>query len=132
MKISIVAAFILVAGFSAQAADSVADAVTGKALFVKDCSMCHMAAGEGLAGVFPPVAKSDYFKNASNEQLVKIITSGLMGEITVNGNKYNSVMSPIDLTDAEIASVVNYVSVELNAGKPLLTAEKVKTIRAGQ
>ena len=32
----------------------------GKALFAGTCSTCHQPNGEGMAGVFPPLAKSDY------------------------------------------------------------------------
>ncbi len=32
----------------------------GKALFAGTCSTCHQAGRGGLAGVFPPLAKSDY------------------------------------------------------------------------
>jgi nitrite reductase (NO-forming) len=32
----------------------------GQALFAGTCSTCHQANGEGLPGVFPPLAKSDY------------------------------------------------------------------------
>src|SRR6187399_1143828 len=32
----------------------------GQALFTGTCSVCHQANGEGLPGVFPPLAKSDF------------------------------------------------------------------------
>ena len=35
----------------------------GQALFKGTCSACHQDNGQGLPGVFPPLAKSDYFAN---------------------------------------------------------------------
>ena len=37
----------------------------GKEVYVLECQSCHMAEGEGLPGVYPPVAKTDYLKTAN-------------------------------------------------------------------
>ena len=107
------------------------DNVAGKAVYTEHCSMCHMPDGKGLPSVFPPLAQSDFFKKAEPASLVKIVTNGLSGALVVNGVTYNSVMSPVDLSDEDVAKAINYVSESLNAGKPLLSAEQVKKIRAG-
>ncbi|AZN35703.1 c-type cytochrome [Iodobacter ciconiae] len=105
------------------------DVSAGKAVYEASCSSCHMANGEGLAGAFPPLNKSDYFKKASPAQIIKIIDQGLSGEITVNGQKYTSAMPPQNLTDQEIADVLNYVSVAMNNGKPVFKVSQVKKLR---
>ncbi len=109
-----------------------AEFAAGKAVYDQSCVTCHMSRGEGLPGVFPPLAQSDYFKKAPDKQLVHIVTQGLTGEIVVNGATFNSVMPPQTLTDQETADVLNYVSVQFNGGKPRLTAAKIQALRAGQ
>ena len=57
------------------------------------CFTCHQPNGEGMAGQFPPLAGSDWVLG-DKERLIKISMYGLMGEIEVNGVKYNNVMAP--------------------------------------
>ncbi|WP_081677804.1 copper-containing nitrite reductase [Novilysobacter defluvii] len=81
----------------------------GEALFLGTCSTCHQASGEGLAGVFPPLAGSDYIAEHP-EQLPQIILHGMQGPVTVNGVEYNSIMPPMpQLTDDEVANIATYV-----------------------
>jgi nitrite reductase (NO-forming) len=81
----------------------------GKLLFAGTCSTCHQANGEGLANVFPPLAKSDYFA-ADPKRLARAIVHGVSGKIKVNNADYNSVMPPMSqLTDDEIANISTYV-----------------------
>ena len=80
----------------------------GKKTFLTSCFACHMANGEGLPAVFPPLASSDYLK-ADKDRAVKIVLKGLNGPITVNGKPYNNVMPPQDFTDDQVADVLTYV-----------------------
>ena len=81
----------------------------GQVLFTGTCSVCHQANGEGLANVFPPLAKSDYIA-ADPKRMVDVILHGLSGKVTVNGAEYNSVMPPMNqLTDDEVANIATYV-----------------------
>ncbi|MGS1121552.1 copper-containing nitrite reductase [Rhodanobacter sp. UC4436_H3] len=81
----------------------------GKQLFTGTCSVCHQANGEGLANVFPPLAKSDYLA-ADPKRAMSIVTHGLTGKITVNGHEYDSVMPPMSqLNDDEVANILTYV-----------------------
>ena len=80
----------------------------GKATYMRTCFACHQAEGQGIANAFPPLAKSDYL-NADINRAIDIILHGKSGEITVNGIKYNSVMTKQDITDEEIANVLTYV-----------------------
>ena len=84
----------------------------GSVLFNGTCSVCHQSNGEGLPGVFPPLAKSDYLK-AHRDQLIGIVLNGLNGPVTVNGKDYNSVMPPMSqLTDDEIASLSTWLAAQ--------------------
>ena len=81
----------------------------GKQLFAGTCSTCHMPEGQGMAGVFPPLAKSDYIA-ADPKRVASIILHGLQGPVKVNGTDYNSIMPPMSqLTDDEVANIATYV-----------------------
>ncbi len=102
----------------------------GKAHFAGTCSTCHQANGEGMPGVFPPLAKSDLLAK-DPKRAVDIVLHGLSGKVTVNGTDYNSVMPPMNqLSDDEVANIVTYV---LNSwGNPggQVSVEEVKAARA--
>ena len=102
----------------------------GRQLFTGTCSVCHQANGEGLAGVFPPLAKSDLIA-ADPKRPIDIVVHGLNGKVTVNGKDYTSVMPPMaQLNDDEVANIVTYV---LNSwGNPggQVTADEVAKARA--
>ena len=102
----------------------------GKATFQGTCSTCHQAEGQGLASVFPPLAKSDFLM-ADKERSIHVVLTGLSGPITVNGQPYNNVMpSWAHLTDHELANVLTYVRNSFgNQGEPV-TDEEVAKVRA--
>ncbi len=89
---------------------SVAEQIAaGKALFAGTCSTCHQPEGQGMTGVFPPLAKSDYIA-AGPKRVPGIILHGLVGPVKVNGKDYNSNMPPMSqLTDDEVANISTYV-----------------------
>ena len=95
---------------------------------MQTCFACHQAEGQGIPNAFPPLAKSDYL-NADVDRAIGIVLHGKTGEITVNGQKYNSVMTKQMLSSAEIANVLTYVYNSWgNSGKVVTTdmVEKVK------
>jgi len=101
----------------------------GKALFGSTCATCHQPEGQGLEGVFPPLAKSDYIA-ADPKRVPSVMLHGLVGPVKVNGKDYNSNMPPMSqLTDDEVANVATYV---LNSwGNPggKVTAAEAAAIR---
>lgn len=103
---------------------------TGEQVYAQVCVTCHQENGEGLRGLYPPLAGSDWMDKDS-ETLIKILLHGLMGEIEVKGIKYNNIMSPwgVVLSDEEIANVLTYVRSSWgNTGAPV-TSEEVKVVR---
>ncbi|MCW5909610.1 MAG: cytochrome c [Cyclobacteriaceae bacterium] len=90
-----------------QAFDLKASMERGKSIYETQCVACHMAEGEGISGVFPPLAQSDYL--ADKSRLVKVVLKGVRGEMTVNGVEYNSEMTGFPLSDQETADVLNYI-----------------------
>jgi len=94
----------------------------GKKVFLSVCFACHMANGEGLPGIFPPLAGSDFIK-ADKERAIRIPIKGLSGPIVVNGKPYNNVMPPqTQLSDSQVADVLTYVMNSWgNSGGPVST-----------
>ena len=101
----------------------------GKNIYGRTCFACHQSEGQGIPGAFPPLAKSD-FLNADPNRAVNAVLHGLSGEITVNGKKFNSVMTSQNLTDQEISDVLTYVYNSWGNNKTKVTPEMVKTQRA--
>ncbi len=106
-----------------------APAVDGKQLFGAKCAACHQASGLGVAGVFPPLAASEWVLG-SEKVLTGILLQGINGEIQVKGVAYKGVMPAFGtLTDEEIAAVMSYIRSEWgNTGAPV-SAATVKSQR---
>ena len=80
----------------------------GLKVFTENCKACHQANGQGIASVFPPLAKSDFL--ADKEATIKQVLNGASGEMVVNGVTFNGTMQSFsNLSDKEIADVLNFV-----------------------
>lgn len=101
----------------------------GKVTYAANCAACHQVDGKGIVAVFPPLAKSDYL-NADKKRAISVVKNGLSGPITVNGEKYNSVMPAMSLNDEEIANVLTYVYSTWGNKKQTVTPEEVKAVKA--
>lgn len=80
----------------------------GRKVYTQSCFACHQSNGEGVTGIFPPLAESDYL-NADVDRSIDVVIRGLTGEITVNGENYNNVMPAQRLTDEQVANVLTYI-----------------------
>ncbi|WP_281309741.1 copper-containing nitrite reductase [Flavobacterium flavigenum] len=102
---------------------------SGKELYGRTCFACHQPSGEGIPNAFPPLAKSD-FLNANPDRAIGAVLHGLSGEITVNGKKFNNVMTSQHLTDEEVADVLTYVYNSWGNNKTVINPARVKAVRA--
>lgn len=100
----------------------------GKQVYMKTCFACHQGEGQGIPSAFPPLAKSDYL-NADVKRAVEIVLKGKRGEITVNGEKYNSIMTRQTLTDEQVADVMTYVYNSWGNNKTNVSIKMVKDIK---
>ena len=99
----------------------------GKEIYNDFCAQCHLEDGKGVKGIYPPLAKSDFLVNVN--RTISSIKYGLKGPITVNGEKYNSIMVSQGLDDEEISDVVNYILNSWgNSTDELITEEIVTSI----
>ncbi len=101
----------------------------GKRVFSQTCFACHQAEGQGLPGVFPPLAKSDYLM-ADKARAIRGVIKGQTGEMTVNGQKYNGVMPPVMINDEQIAQVLTYVMNSWGNTGDIVTVEEVQKAHA--
>jgi len=108
----------------------------GREVYSRDghCVTCHQPAGEGVAGIYPPLNRSEWV-SGDPERLIKIVLQGLTGEITVNGQTYKSDTTPPMpgfagmLTDQEVAGVVTYARSLPDEKGSAVSAATVKEIR---
>ncbi|MBD2755397.1 c-type cytochrome [Spirosoma validum] len=80
----------------------------GILVYKNNCANCHQNKGEGLAALYPPIAKSDFL--ADKNAVICLIRYGQQGPIVVNGKPYNRPMPPQpQLSDLEVAELVTYI-----------------------
>ena len=82
--------------------------VDGEEIYQDFCIQCHLGNGEGVIGIYPPLANSDYLFD-DIDRSIRNIKYGLSGPIIVNDKEYNTVMLNNGLDDEEVADVMNYI-----------------------
>ncbi len=100
----------------------------GKEIFSRTCIACHQINAEGLPGIFPPLAGSD-FLNADKERAIGIVLHGKQGVITVKDKSFNGIMPPQNLSDQEVAAVLTYVYNSFGNSKKVVKSEEVAKVR---
>lgn len=100
--LALAAAILDSAGAAAQAMD-------GKALFLKNCAACHQASGRGIPGAFPALAGNALVQGDAAE-VATVLLKGRGGMPDFSAS----------LGDQDIALVLNYVrSSWSNQGAPI-------------
>jgi mono/diheme cytochrome c family protein len=90
-----------------------------------------MPEGQGVAGLNPPLARTDWV-NGDKERLIALTLKGMSGPIEVNGIPYNGIMTPYaHLSDADIAAVLSYIRSSFGNQSGPVTAGEVAAVRAG-
>ena len=114
----------------ADAAAASNDAANGMQLFAANCQACHQANGQGLPGVFPPLAGSEWVRG-DERVLSQILLHGLSGRVEVLGKTYQGSMPAFgsQLSDNEIAAVLTHVRSQWGNKAQPIVAEIVATGR---
>ncbi|HET9064881.1 MAG TPA: cytochrome c [Gemmatimonadales bacterium] len=108
-----------------------AAAIDGATEYAQTCSVCHQTNGEGMTGVYPPLAGSDIAILPSPDRMIAIVLKGLNGPVTVKGEKYDGTMAPWEsLSDEQIAAITTYERSSWGNTSSAVTPEMVATIRA--
>jgi len=102
----------------------------GKQVYGGLCAACHQPSGQGLEGLAPPLAGSEWV-NGDPERLIKVVLHGLRGPIEVKGQAYNYDMPAAGfLSDAQVAAVLTYLRREWDHEAPPVAEETVRALRA--
>ncbi|MGB3584968.1 MAG: cytochrome c [Tunicatimonas sp.] len=103
---------------------------TGNKVYGQYCIACHQTNGQGVPGAFPTLVQTEWV-NGDDTRLISVVLNGLQGEITVNGETYNGVMTPhAFLTDEEVAGVLTYVRQSFGNDSEPISIEQVAEVRA--
>jgi mono/diheme cytochrome c family protein len=101
----------------------------GKEVYTGNCISCHMENGKGLPGSFPTLVNKEYV-GGDKKKLIGIVLNGLEGEITVDGQTYNNVMSAYEyLSDEQVADVLTYIRNSFGNKYSAFTPAEVKAVR---
>ncbi len=100
----------------------------GKGIYEAQCITCHMEKGEGVDGLYPPLANSDYLM-ADKKRAAQNILYGVSGEITVNKKLYAVDMAGFELTDTEVSDVLNFITHSFGNKGYVTTPAEVKAVR---
>jgi len=101
----------------------------GKLIYGSKCAACHQATGQGVAGVFPPLAGSEWVIG-DEKVLSRILLHGINGEIDVRGTTYKGVMPAWKaMSDDELAAVMSYTRNEWGNHAPEISTDTVKAQR---
>lgn len=115
-----------------------ADIMTkGSQVYMQVCFACHQPTGQGLPGMFPSLAASDWASAPKPDRLIRMVLQGLTGPITLNGQPFTTpapIMPPqgAALNDEHIASVLTYVRNAFGNQASVVTPDQVKTIREAE
>lgn len=84
--------------------------VLGENLYIANCTACHGVTGQGSAGIFPPLAKSEWV-TGNPARLKRIVLHGLQGPIEVEGETYSGAMPAFAtvFNDEKLSAVLTYV-----------------------
>ncbi len=102
----------------------------GKRFFTQNCVSCHQSSGLGVAGQYPPLAKSEYV-NGTPKRLAMILLKGLQGPVTVGGVNFNNAMPAWEktLADKKIAAILTYVRQDWGNTAGEITPEQIAAAR---
>ncbi|MDR5589881.1 c-type cytochrome [Christiangramia sp. SM2212] len=101
----------------------------GKEVYSDLCVTCHLPTGKGIAGTYPPLDGSNWLTE-KREESIRGVKYGMQGPIEVNGEKYDNIMTPMGLSDKEVADAMNYVMNSWsNNIKDMVTEEEVSAVQ---
>jgi mono/diheme cytochrome c family protein len=103
----------------------------GAGVYAQNCASCHQAAGQGIPGVFPPLANNRIVKGDPH-YLARLVLYGLQGQVTVNRQPYNGVMPGFagSLNDDQISQALTYIRSSWGNNAAAVSADVVKEERA--
>jgi mono/diheme cytochrome c family protein len=104
-------------------------AATGATVFAANCASCHGSSGAGVPGVFPPLAGDPVVTASDAKEHIAIVLKGLQGK-AIRGKTYAAAMPSFSqLSDADIAAVIDHERTSWGNNAPIVTPDDVKRAR---
>ncbi len=101
----------------------------GARVYGQYCAACHQPDGQGLAGLYPPLHRTDWVLGDKG-RLIRLTLNGVAGPMTVDGQQYDNVMTPHGfLDDRELAAVLTFVRSQFSNDAEAVTPEEVQAVR---
>lgn len=108
-----------------------ADALArGQALYIDNCTACHMPDGRGVAKVFPPLTGSSAIQADNPGTVIHVVLAG--ARMAAPASKPTGLAMPgfgWKMDDHQIADVVNYIRHAWGNRAPLVDADTVSEVR---
>lgn len=100
----------------------------GKAIYLKNCVVCHQVDGGGVQSLNPTLIKTTYVLGKKN-RLINVLLKGI-NQVAIDGEKYSNAMPSHNfLSDKQIADVLTYVRNSFGNKASAVTISEVKTTR---
>lgn len=112
------------------AAQAARKRINGATIYANNCASCHQNNGQGIEGVFPPMAGDPVVTAEDPTEHIQIVLYGLQGK-AIEGTEYQGIMQPFSqlLSDEEVAAVINHERTSWGNNAPTVTAEDVAKVR---
>ena len=108
-----------------------AQMTTGEAVFVDECSGCHLMHGQGQALAFPPLAHSANVQQADPTTTLHLILAGVQASPTrAQPTPFTMPAFAWKLDDAQVAAVATYVRNNWGNAAPAVSPDQVARLRA--
>ncbi len=116
-----------IASRAEQAPGSADTTLNGAHLYASVCASCHGPTGQGVRGLFPPLAGNSVVTGAPS-QLIAILHDGKTGPLTVEGVEYNGAMPSFRglLSAAQLSAILSYVRSAWGNHAPAVSAEQLE------
>lgn len=104
-------------------------ATLGAQVYAQNCQACHGADGAGVPNTFPALAHDPVVNGKDADTHIKIVLHGLSGKV-INDVHYAAQMPAFgsQLTDAQIAAVIDHERTSWGNSAPTVTPDEVKGI----
>ncbi|HEV7123142.1 MAG TPA: cytochrome c [Rhodanobacter sp.] len=102
----------------------------GQALYIDNCTACHMPDGRGMAKVFPPLTGSAAIQADNPGTVIHVVLEG--ARMAAPSAKPTGLAMPgfgWKLDDRQVADVVNYIRHAWGNRAPLVDADAVAAVR---
>lgn len=101
----------------------------GSKVYMASCAICHQPQGQGLGGLAPPIAGSEW-ATGDPERLVLVALHGVRGRLRAAEVEFDGEMPPQShISDADLAAALTYVRRAFGHHSSCIEPEQVKALR---